>query len=81
MRRWLLGSLFAALAASGAFALETRPAASTPAKVEPAQPGTKSKPPIRSTVENEKAKLDEDRRQRRWDERMRRATRSLCDRC
>lgn len=37
--------------------------------------------PVSPTAVNEEARRKEEERHKRWDERMRRATRSLCDRC
>ena len=50
----------------------------------PAQPGAKPRAPaVQPTpgAANEEARRLEAARHKRWDERMRRATKSLCDRC
>ncbi len=69
------------LAASAAFA--QAPAQS---RVQPtAQPAaSKGKDTTQARAikpDNEVARREADERQKRWDERMRRATKSMCDRC
>ena len=86
MRRWI-GTLGLTLAfGTAALALDTPP---NPARQPPGETRAAAKPlatndarpALRPTGENEQARRAEDDRLRRWDERMRRATRSMCDRC
>ena len=44
-------------------------------------PPTANRPTALAPQDNQAARKTEDERQKRWDDRMRRATRSLCDRC
>lgn len=63
------------------------PAAIASAQTDPGpKPAARSRPtaaeaPATSGAVNADARRLEEERHRRWDERMRRATRSLCDRC
>jgi hypothetical protein len=79
MRIWVIA------AAIGAFL----PAAAAVGQVgTPAQPTVKARssagqpaPAATPGAANEEARRREAERHKRWDERMRRATKSLCDRC
>ncbi len=45
------------------------------------RPAAGQRAPVTPSGLNEEARRKEQERHKRWDERMRRATRSLCDRC
>lgn len=87
MRRWIgaLGLLLAFGTAAHALDAPPNPARQPPSRETrtAAKPlaTNDAKPVLRPTGENEQARRAEDDRLRRWDERMRRATRSMCDRC
>ena len=48
-----------------------------------AQPATPRRPPLPtpSRLDNDKAQRETNERQKHWDERMKRATGNVCDRC
>lgn len=73
MRQVMLGGLIAALTMGSALAAP--PVKSTSPAGRPAVGATKA------GGENSKARLDEIAREKRWSDRMRRATNSMCDRC
>lgn len=76
MRQVMSGGLAVALAA----ALAMGSALAAPPVKPAAQPGRTDVGATR-TGENNKARLDEIAREKRWSDRMRRATNSMCDRC
>lgn len=76
MRQVMSGGIVVALAA----ALTMGSALAAP-PVKPAPQLGRPDPGAARTGENNKARLDEAAREKRWSERMRRATNSMCDRC
>ena len=61
----------------------TGPNATTATAAAPAAPSAPAvrRPVPTLNVDNNRSRMSETERQRRWDERMRRVTRSMCDRC
>jgi hypothetical protein len=77
MRTWILAALFAVAAAqSQAFAQAAAGAKPGPSARPASGPAAGNPPGV-----NADARRLEEERYRRWNDRMRRATRSLCDRC
>ena len=79
MRAWVLaagiGLLAPTVAAFGQAGTPAQPAVKPrPSAGQPATAGTPA-------AANEEARRQEAARHKRWDDRMRRATKSLCDRC
>lgn len=77
MRRVMSGGLVVAFAA----ALVSGSALAAPPLKPASQAGRTDLSATRAGGENNKARLDEIAREKRWSERMRRATNSMCDRC
>lgn len=77
MRQFMSGGLATALAA----ALTLGPALAVTPMKPGSQAGRTESGATRTGGENNKARLDEIAREKRWSERMRRATNSMCDRC
>ncbi len=57
------------------------PGAVTAKPVPAASSGKVASQGLRATADNDQARRLEDERYKRWDDRMRRATKSMCDRC
>ena len=88
MRRVIYGVGGVLLMSAGALAqgvpARTAPPATAPVATpgaKPASSGKVSSQGLRATADNDQARRSEDERYKRWDERMRRATKSMCDRC
>lgn len=73
MRQVMLGGLLAALAMGSALAAPPVKSASSAGRTDVGA--------TKAGGENNKARLDEIAREKRWSDRMRRATNSMCDRC
>ncbi len=72
MRQVMLGGLIAALTIGSALAAPP---------VKSGSPAGRTDVSAKAGGENNKARLDEIAREKRWSDRMRRATNSMCDRC
>lgn len=72
MRQVMLGGLVAALMVGTALAAPP---------VKPASPAGRPVGATKAGGDNNKARLEEIAREKRWSDRMRRATNSMCDRC
>jgi hypothetical protein len=72
--------LAAAFGLAWPVAVATAQTGARPAAEPQARSAAGQRPPSPSGI-NEEARRKEEERHKRWDDRMRRATRSLCDRC
>ena len=77
----LAGALALTLVSPAAAQMAVPGASATGSSVVRPEPPRRAARPLSVRADNEKALQESNARQKRWDERMRRATGSMCDRC